>query len=434
MPDLLSNTPGAIKARERRLRRGSDTEAQAKAFSRAVSLQSLIQAPLLEALADNGGSGRPKDLYDVIADNLSVDLDARGETRTSGDGQSTNVFQQQVRWARQTAVAEGLIAGERGKWELTDAAYAKLGRINRGKSVLIYTTSDGIALWAHAEDAAAHIGAGNVDLVMTSPPYPVVKRAYGRFTVPEWLEWMRNLMGIWKQLISDDGTIAVNLMDVFVGGTPMLSPYIERFTLAAIDDVGLNFAGRMAWHSQTKLGNINWHAKAKVQPKNSLEHILLFSKSERPSWDITRMDRGEYVGEERVRSGKGKRPSGYDIDDAAFARNENGPLPGNLIVAPGASGNDTYSRRCRAAGLPAHPARYPEKLPRQVILMTTDKGDTVYDPMAGSNTTGKVASDLGRRFISSDPMLPYVESSAFRFDNRPDFRRFDIASAQTAAS
>ncbi|WP_431197458.1 DNA methyltransferase [Streptococcus pneumoniae] len=45
-----------------------------------------------------------------------------------------------------------------------------------------------------------------------------------------------------------------------------------------------------------------------------------------------------------------------------------------------------------------------------------------YDPMAGSNTTGKVASELGRRFISSDVMLSYVNSSKFRFDGRPDFQ------------
>lgn len=428
MTDKLSDTPDAVKARQRRLRRGSDTEAQARAFTRRVSLQSMISTPLLEALADSGGHARPIDVYDRVADELSVDLSARAETRTSADGQRTNVFQQQVRWARQSLVAEGLIAGQRGRWELTDAAYAKLGRIRRGHAVLVYRTDDGIALWAHAEDAAAHIEEGSVKLLLTSPPYPVVKRAYGKFTVPEWLEWMHRLMGIWKGLLAEDGTIAVNLMDVFVGGTPMLSPYIERFTLAAIDDVGLNLAGKMFWHSPTKLGSINWSSKAKVQPKNSVEHLLLFSKNARPSWDITRMERGEYVGKERVRHGRSRRPSGYDIDDAAFARGPDGPLPGNLIVAPGAPGNDNYSRRCREAGLSAHPARYPEKLPRQVILMTTEKGDTVYDPMAGSNTTGMVASALGRRYISSDPMLPYVEGSAFRFDHRPDFRRFDVAS------
>jgi site-specific DNA-methyltransferase (cytosine-N4-specific) len=91
-------------------------------------------------------------------------------------------------------------------------------------------------------------------------------------------------------------------------------------------------------------------------------------------------------------------------------------LPSNLVVAGGVSGNDAYSRACRAAGLEPHPARFPAILPSQIIRLATDRGDVVYDPMAGSNTVGKVAQDLGRRWISSDPMLEYVRSSELRFD------------------
>lgn len=419
----LSVTPEAVRARKARIDRGLTTEAEAKAFSKRVSLQSMIQLPLLAALEASGGAGRPKDVYDAVADSLSIDQGARGETRQCADGQTLNVFQQQVRWARQTAVAEGLIAGERGVWELTDAAYAQLGKIRRGKAIMIYRTDDGISLWAHAEDAASYIEEGSLKLILTSPPYPVVKRDYGRFTVPEWLSWMHHLTGIWKQLIAEDGTIAVNLMDVFVPGAPAFSPYIERYTLAAIDDHGLHLAGRHHWHSPTKLGNINWTAKAMHQPKNTMETVLLLSKNPMPGWDISRMDRQEYASAPRGRkAGKVRRPSGYDINEAAFAQSENGPLPGNLLIAPGAGGNDSYSRRCRAAGLPAHPARYPEALPRSIIQLASDVGDIVYDPMAGSNTTGKVASELGRRFISSEPILEYVHGSAFRFDNRPDYR------------
>ncbi|WP_244643315.1 DNA methyltransferase, partial [Camelimonas fluminis] len=68
----------------------------------------------------------------------------------------------------------------------------------------------------------------------------------------------------------------------------------------------------------------------------------------------------------------------------------------------GASGSDKYSRRCREAGLPVHPARFPAEVPRRIIGLTTLKGQTVYDPMAGSNTTGQVALEMDRRFIASE--------------------------------
>lgn len=411
MPD------SAARARAARRRRGFDVERKAAAFSRAASLQRAVQLPLFAALDDAGGSARPRDLYDRVADDLAIDQGAREETRTTANGQTYKVFQQQVRWARQTAVMEGLVAGERGRWELTDAGYEKLGKIKRGAVVLIYSTDDGVAMWAHAEDAASYIEPGSIKLVMTSPPYPVVRKAYGCFSVPEWLDWMKRLAAIWKGLVSDDGTIAINLMDVFMGGAPVLSPYVERFTLAAIDDVGLHLAGRMIWHSPTKMGNINWTSARKVTPKNSLEHLLLFSKSTTPAWDITRMDRPAYAEREVRKSGHRRRPSGLKINEAAFERGD-GPLPGNLIVAGGVSGNDAYSRRCRALGMSPHPARFPPVLPRQVILLATKPGEVVYDPMAGSNTTGKVASELGRRFIASEPMLDYVRSSELRFRDR----------------
>lgn len=417
----LSQTKGARDARARRIRKGIESEAKAKAFSKKIALQSMIEAPLLETLQEMGGAARPKDVYDAIADKLNVDPSLRDEIRTCGDGQTFAYFEHQVRWARQSAVGKGLIGGERGTWRLTDKAYARLEQQSKSVAVLVYSTKDGSAFWARAEDASEFVDKGSVKLLMTSPPYPVVDREYGRMSVPEWLEWMHHLTGIWKSLIAEDGTIAINVMDVHVPGTPMLSPYIERYLLAAIDGHDLNLASRMIWSSPTKLGSLEWCSKRRVTPKNTLEHILLLSKSTNPGWDIDRMDRGEYAPRTVPKSGRSIRPSGLDIDESAFARGD-GPLPTNLIVSGGASGADAYSRKCRAAGLAAHPARFPATLPRQIILMTTEVGDTVYDPMAGSNTTGQVASALGRRFISSEAMPGYARTSAFRFDHRPDFQ------------
>ena len=417
----------ALAARRRRLERGEAQEKSVRGRGSQPSLQGMLQLPLLEALADHGGKARPRDLYDRLAENVGLDPAAREEVRRY-ENQTTKVFDQQVRWARQTAVAEGLVAGERGIWELTDLGRAKLTRIERGKVVLIYSVGEGLAFLGHAEEAAGAIEPSSLSLILTSPPYPVVRRDYGRFGLAEWLSWMSDLVGLWKDLLLDDGTLAVNLMDVHVPGSAMLSPYVERFTLDAIDRHGLHLAGRMPWHSPTKLANLEWAVKRRVALKNSVEHIILLSKSPTPSWDTRRLPSQPYADVEGARRRAGKagaasrRPGGYHMDDAAFAADGDGAIPSNLLVSGGVGGGGTYARRCRQAGLSLHPARFPEALPKQVILLSTEPGQTVYDPMAGSNTTGKVALDLGRRFISSDPVLDYVAGSAFRFDDRPDFR------------
>lgn len=366
-----------------------------------VPPQKALQLPLLKALQDAGGQSSPQTIYQRLASTMRMPPQDVTEARVYGGKRRYNVFQQQVRWARQTAVMQGLISADtRGLWKLTQAGHAALGKIRRSAVVLVYSLTDGLALWGHAEDAASAIEPGSLSLVMLSPPYPGVRREYGSIDVPEWLDWMSRLTLLWKDLIQDNGTIAINLMDRFEPGSPSLSPYIERYTLSAIDNAGLHLAGRTIWHSPTKLGNIQWTAKERVQPKNTIEHILLFSKTTRPDWDTRRLPQIPYAPRtaSQLRSDEkrkaAKRPSGYDLNPSAFQRNGNGSIPGNLIVAAGASGSETYSRRCKAAGLSTHPARYPLAVPRHIIGLTTAAGDTVYDPMAGSNTTGQVALEI----------------------------------------
>lgn len=180
------------------------------------------------------------------------------------------------------------------------------------------------------------------------------------------------------------------------------------------------------------MGNIQWASKERVRPRNTLEHLLFFSRDPNPNWDTRRLPPEPYAAstiagwEKAQRRPSSKRPCGYNINEKAFAPTGTGPLPGNLIVAAGAPGNDRYSRRCKEAGIPPHPARFPDAIPKRVILLTTEPGQIVYDPMAGSNTTGKAALDLGRRFIASEPSLTYLTASSFRFDDRPDFKRHPL--------
>jgi site-specific DNA-methyltransferase (cytosine-N4-specific) len=429
----MSTTPSdsALAARQRRLDIGRTQEGAIKGHGSGTSLQAMLELPLLEAIAAHGGKARPRDLYHELAETLCLDTDVRDQTRDCAD-QSYRVFDQQVRWTRQTAVARGLIAGERGIWELTDVAREKLARIERGKVVLLYSVDDGLAFLGHAEEVAGAIEPGSVDCLMTSPPYPLINRAYGKFGLAEWMSWMSNLTGLWRDLLKDDGTIAINLMDVFVPGTPSLSTYIERFTLDAIDRHGLHLAGRMNWLSNTKMPNLEWSAKRKVVLRNAIEHVILLSRSPNPAWDATRVPLEPYA--ERTASQRAsdarraaqkrasKRPGGYDINEAAFSTQGEGRIASNVIISGGVGGGGAYAKRCREAGITPHPARFPEALPRKVIQLTTAPGGLVYDPMAGSNTTGKVALELGRRFISSEPVVEYAAASAFRFDDRPDYQ------------
>jgi site-specific DNA-methyltransferase (cytosine-N4-specific) len=66
-------------------------------------------------------------------------------------------------------------------------------------------------------------------------------------------------------------------------------------------------------------------------------------------------------------------------------------------------------------GQKRHPARFPPDLPRFFIKFLTEEGDLVLDFFSGSNTTGAVAEELGRRWLSMELDLQYAILSAVRF-------------------
>lgn len=72
--------------------------------------------PLLQALKDLGGSASPREALERIAEIEKVPEDLRNEVLSSGQER----FYNQVHWARQYLVWEGLIdSGRRGVWTLT---------------------------------------------------------------------------------------------------------------------------------------------------------------------------------------------------------------------------------------------------------------------------------------------------------------------------
>lgn len=54
-----------------------------------------------------------------------------------------------------------------------------------------------------------------------------------------------------------------------------------------------------------------------------------------------------------------------------------------------------------------HVAPYPEEIPRRLIQLYTNKHETVLDPFAGSGTTNKVATELGRKSVAVELSKKY---------------------------
>lgn len=64
----------------------------------------------------------------------------------------------------------------------------------------------------------------------------------------------------------------------------------------------------------------------------------------------------------------------------------------------------------------AHPTQKPEKLIAKLILASSNVGDLVLDPFAGSGTTAVVAKKLGRKFIGIEQNPTYCAWAEYRLE------------------
>jgi len=90
--------------------------------------------PLLDALRDLGDSGRPREVSARIASNLNLPDEILDETLKSGGSK----FHNQVAWARQYLVWEGLLDSSKfGTWKLTEKGrYAQISE-NEAREIFL---------------------------------------------------------------------------------------------------------------------------------------------------------------------------------------------------------------------------------------------------------------------------------------------------------
>jgi len=262
----------------------------------------------------------------------------------------------------------------------------------------------------------------SIDLVMTSPPFALRrKKNYGNVDEAEYVDWLLPFAKGVHRVLKETGSFVLDLGGAYRAGIPSRSLYNFRVLIALCDKVGFHLAEDFYWFNPAKLPSpIEWVNKKKMRAKDSVNTVWWFSKTPFPKADVRKVlapysDRMKKL----LKDPDGfyqpnKRPSGHDIS-RGFDVDNGGAIPSNLLSISNTDSNSYYLRMCKHFGLERHPARYPEELPSFFIKMLTDPGDVVLDIFAGSNTTGRAAERLDRKWISFDNSMEYLEASVFRF-------------------
>jgi DNA modification methylase len=295
-----------------------------------------------------------------------------------------------------------------------------LDRLRSGR--LCYRTSHGAQLSGDSMELLAELPADSVDLFMTSPPFPLLrKKAYGNEDQQRYVAWLTDFAKLAKDALKSTGSLVIDIGGAYQRGLPVRSLHQYRALLAFVDDLGYRLAEEFYWYNPAKLPSpIEWVNKRKIRAKDAVNTVWWLSKTDYPKADIGRVRVPYSKSMERLLKDPERyytpkdRPSQHSIGKA-FGRDNGGALPSNLLTIPNSQSNDAYMRACKQLGLPGHPARFPLKLPAFFIEMTTNPGDLVVDFFGGSNTTGRAAEDLGRRWLSFELDREYAARSAVRF-------------------
>jgi DNA modification methylase len=276
---------------------------------------------------------------------------------------------------------------------------------------------------------------GKINLILTSPPFPLVrKKRYGNEVGETYLGWLSSLAPRLSDLLTPDGSIVIEIGNAWVEGLPTMSTLSLEALLAFKKASGLHLCQHIICHNPARLPSpAQWVNVDRIRLKDSFTHVWWLSLTEFPKADNRRVllpyssTMKQLLKSQSYNSGR--RPSGHKISKTGFLKDHGGAiapnvldfnpddkrLPTGLLKFSGTAWDAGYRDFCETHKLPQHPARMQSELAAFFIQFLTEKKDLIFDPFAGSNTTGAVAEKLGRRWLSVEANPDYAKGSKGRF-------------------
>jgi site-specific DNA-methyltransferase (adenine-specific) len=225
-----------------------------------------------------------------------------------------------------------------------------------------------------------------LDLLFADPPYNLTKEfgkeSFKAKNAEQYEAWLDSWLSLCAPLLKPTAS-------VYICGDWRSSSAIQR-----IGSKYFKLRNRITWEREKGRG-------AKANWKNAAEDIWFFTVSDDYTFNLDAVKQRRRVIAPYRENGKPK-----DWDEAGMFRDTH---PSNLwtdITVPFWSMPENTD----------HPTQKPEKLLAKIILASTNPGDLILDPFAGSGTTAVVAKKLGRRFVAIESDEEYCLLAAKRLE------------------
>ncbi|MBE7062156.1 MAG: site-specific DNA-methyltransferase [Clostridiales bacterium] len=219
----------------------------------------------------------------------------------------------------------------------------------------------------------------SVDLLIVDPPYNLDKYYHGntfkKMKNVSYAEYTEKWISLVKQKLKDTASIYVccDWQSALVIGGILQKHFILR--------------NRITWQREKGRG-------AKQNWKNSMEDVFFATVGEDYTFNLNAVKQRKRVLAPYKDNGEPK-----DWQETAEGKYRN-TCPSNFW-------DDIAVPYWSMAENTAHPTQKPEKLIAKLVLASSNEGDVVLDPFAGSGTTSVVCKKLNRDFISIEQNLLY---------------------------
>jgi len=284
---------------------------------------------------------------------------------------------------------------------------------------------------------------GKVNLIVTSPPFPLNnKKKYGNEKGEEYLNWFKNLAPIFSDLLTDDGSLIIEIGNAWEPNRPVQSLlHLEcLFGLVKHPEANLRLIQEFICYNPSKLPSpAQWVTVNRFRTVDSYTHVWWIAKDDFPKADNSKVLRPYSKSMEKLLRKQsynaGKRPSEHNISEKGFLKDNGGSishnlfemepldqerevrLPHSVLSFSNTNSNDYFLLKCRENNVTPHPARMSGGLVNFFIEFLSGEQDLVLDPFSGSNTTGYCAEKLNRNWISFELQQDYIDQAILRFQN-----------------
>lgn len=281
---------------------------------------------------------------------------------------------------------------------------------------------------------------GKVNLIITSPPFPLNnKKKYGNEKGEEYLKWFIKMAPIFSELLSDDGSLVIEIGNSWEPKRPVQSLLHLECLMGLVKhpEANLRLIQEFICYNPSKLPSpAQWVTVNRLRTVDSYTHIWWIAKTDFPKADNSKVLRPYSKSMlnllKKQKYNSGKRPSEHNISEKGFLKDHGGSiahnffemeavdenrdvrLPHSVLSFSNTNSNDYFLKKCRKKDITPHPARMSGGLVNFFIQFLTDENDIVLDPFGGSNTTGYCAEKLKRKWLSFELDDGYIKQAILR--------------------